>query len=518
MPFLGNILFPRKNKGSTPESSGSSVFDKRKSFQLPPHNRIHRTKSVASFASLGFFRTKNPSHNDLDFTEDQENAPDTKESRDRRRSQYTLNSQSMSATNGLAALRISTPTDFRSAAGQSVITEHDESYEILSPQSILSPVFSSSPTSSSPESSPAVNTSKPAFLSLPTSEVSFDLQVNIDFAEFEQPRAKPAPKQEESPKRIKDQDFLFLIDDGPGIDRRQWDTMADIVHGVAKRLNPRAARDASTFTELTPECPNISIRFVNSHRHLPKLSNLNQIYNIFNWVTPRDSAKYYSNRSSHIVKPTTHIPPLRVLDYYFWNHYNEKLQRNLWVGQNPTTMLVFVSSPLGTRPEDMDLFIAKSAERLNDDQVPLPLISIMVVQCNADPTLHRQLADTRRMISWEWYTPRPKLQARTAARKGGTRELNPEVPQPRKRPQRDWVDIITCVDWERAGGISGIKALVEDEIIKGTHRRKKAQRDVAMDYLTHLGKEPTAQETPTIQEEGQEELGVAYTGRIDYYD
>ena len=63
---------------------------------------------------------------------------------------------------------------------------------------------------------------------------------------------------------------------------------------------------------------------------------------------------------------------------------------------------------MGNRPEDMDLFVAKCAELLNADQVPLPLISIMVVQCNSDLILHRQLVDTRRVINLEWYTPRQK--------------------------------------------------------------------------------------------------------------
>ena len=67
------------------------------------------------------------------------------------------------------------------------------------------------------------------------------------------------------------------------------------------------------------------------------------------------------------------------------------------------------------------------------------------------------------------------------------------IPEPKRRPRRDWVDIVTCVDWERAGGISAIKEIIEDEIHRGIHRRKKLQREVAMNYLTHLGKANASQ-------------------------
>jgi len=67
--------------------------------------------------------------------------------------------------------------------------------------------------------------------------------------------------------------------------------------------------------------------------------------------------------------------------------------------------------------------------------------------------------------------------------------LNPYIPEQRRRPQRDWVDIITCVDWERVGGLSAIKGMIEEEIQRGTARRRRLQREVAMNYLTHLGKE-----------------------------
>jgi hypothetical protein len=168
------------------------------------------------------------------------------------------------------------------------------------------------------------------------------------------------------------------------------------------------------------------------------------------------------------------IPPLRTLEYHFWTVYNEKLQKNAWVGQTPTTIILFSSSPVGNRLEDMDLFIARCAEKLNHDQVPLPLISIMIVQCNADPILHRQLAETRRSITGEWYTPRttpkPTMSPPPAAggngRGGGPPPrrsmLNPYIPEQRRRPQRDWVDFITCVDWERAGGLSAIKGMIEE--------------------------------------------------------
>lgn len=183
--------------------------------------------------------------------------------------------------------------------------------------------------------------------------------------------------------------------------------------------------------------------------------------------------------------------------------YNEKLQKNAWVGQTPTTIILFSSSPVGKRPEDTDVFVAKCAEKLNDDQVPLPLVSIMLVQCNADGALQRQLAETRRSITGEWYTPRtPKQATLPPAAVGNARSprrsmLNPYIPEPRRRPQRDWVDIITCVDWERVGGFGAIKGMIEEEIQRGTARRKRLQREVAMNYLTHLGKESTSTSTVT---------------------
>jgi hypothetical protein len=75
--------------------------------------------------------------------------------------------------------------------------------------------------------------------------------------------------------------------------------------------------------------------------------------------------------------------------------------------------------------------------------------------------------------------------------------LNSSVPEQKKRPQRDWVDVITCMDWERTGGIASIKNLVEDELQRGIHRRKRVQREVAMAYLTHLGKEDSSPSTAT---------------------
>jgi hypothetical protein len=75
--------------------------------------------------------------------------------------------------------------------------------------------------------------------------------------------------------------------------------------------------------------------------------------------------------------------------------------------------------------------------------------------------------------------------------------LNPYVPEQKKRPQRDWVDVITCMDWEHTGGVVSIKNLVEDKLQRGIHRRKKVQREVAMAYLTHLGKDPAPSTTRT---------------------
>jgi hypothetical protein len=413
-----------------------------------------------------------------------------------------LNSQSKSAINGLAALRISTPDNPLSNTSRpsniSHSTDPEKHMSDSRPESPLSPIYSSSPQLSTPDSSsPRIAESKPVFLS----DTPFDsFNVNIDFTKFENTNPEPPPNPKPTSKRITNHDFLFLVDDGPGIDHRAWDTICDLVYGVSKRLIPLAAREASQQSDLPPENPTISIRFINNHRNISRVQNLTQIRNVFNWVTPRDTPKYHRHHPMAAQKSPAHIPPLRILEYYFWNVYNEKLQKNAWVGQIPTTLVLFTSSPLGNRPEDMDLFVAKCAEKLNADQVPLPLVSILIVQCNTDPILHRQLVDTRRMITWEWYTPKPKLSASPATngRRSRGSMLMPQIPEPKRRPQRDWVDIITCVDWERAGGLPAIKGMIEEEIKRGTEKRKHLQREVAMNYLSNLGKENTS--LPTGQE------------------
>jgi hypothetical protein len=61
------------------------------------------------------------------------------------------------------------------------------------------------------------------------------------------------------------------------------------------------------------------------------------------------------------------------------------------------------------------------------------------------------------------------------------------------------------VDWERAGGLPAIKGMIEEEIQKGTQRRKRLQKEVAMNYLSNLGKKennpsPRADEKPVETE------------------
>jgi hypothetical protein len=308
------------------------------------------------------------------------------------------------------------------------------------------------------------------------------LGLNIDFAKFENTKVE-LPTQPQN-KNITNHEFILIVDDGPGIDHRTWDNIYDIVYGVTKRLVPSASKENTPPSDLPADAPVVSIRFVNNHRNIPHVYNLNQIRHIFNWVTPRDAVKH-PQRHPPGPKPTQ-TPPVRTLEYYFWNTYDEKLQKNAWVGKIPTTIILFSSSPLGNRPEDMDHFIARSAEKLNANQVPLPMMSLMVVQCNTDTNLQRQLVDTRRMITSEWFTPKPKIPP--PARKGSrTSMLNPHISQPRRRPQRDWVDIVTCVEWQR-GGLPGIKNVIEEEIQRGMQHRRTLQKEVALNYLSNLGK------------------------------
>ena len=503
MRSWGAFLRGAKFKRSTSETTLSPTdppVEKLQISSFPPQIGLQRSYSSAS---LNVFRKKNK--RSIDTIRASDDIEVRQSSDANRNAEQGLNSQSMSARNGLAALRINTPNSFRTSAdtthpsnlGRDMIP--DEEASNVSPQSQIS-IFSATLPSSTPESqSPPVLQSKPSFLALPSSDPSETFNVSIDFTKFEetkvdtQPRCEPIP-----PKRIKNHHFLLLVDDGQGIDHRAWNTICDIVSGVLKRLIPVAGRDSTQLQDIPPDSPTISIRFVNNPRNIPRVQNVAQLRNIFNWVTPREAPKYYDrHHPSHKPQPISNNSPLRTLEYHFWKVYNEKLQKNAWVGQAPTTIILFTSSPLANRPEDMDLFVAKCAELLNADQVPLPLVSIMVVQCNSDLILHRQLVDTRRIINLEWYTPRPKpTSPPTIGRKPvakGSMFSSARIPQPKRRPRRDWVDIVTCVDWERAGGISAIKEIIEDEIHRGIQRRKKLQKEAAQNYLTHLGKDNASQ-------------------------
>src|SRR5271156_4900638 len=120
MPLLGALrLRGGKSKKSTSETTTTTqpssppstpttpttatVTDKK----LPRRPRPH---SIASSTSLNMFRKKERSdldsvegwHPDLDISSEMEGG-----------SRHALNSQSVSATNGLAALRINTPNSFR---------------------------------------------------------------------------------------------------------------------------------------------------------------------------------------------------------------------------------------------------------------------------------------------------------------------------------------------------------------------------------------------------------------------
>ena len=156
---------------------------------------------------------------------------------------------------------------------------------------------------------------------------------------------------------------------------------------------------------------------------------------------------------------------------------------------------MFASSPLGNRPEDLDLFVAKCADRLNAERIPLTMVSIVIVQMTVDQVLQRQLVDARRAIVSELYRP---VQIRGGQQgPGGVRRGNVAVGgEMKKRPQRDWVDIITCGEWDRMGMIPRV---VEDEILRGMGRRREVQKEVAMNYLTTLGKENTPVTTPVTE-------------------
>ena len=514
MLFLGALLKSRKLKKSRSETTTGELSSSAPpappahekpekpltSHSPPPQLKLRRPNSMASSISVSLFKRKD--RGDLESLREHDflgylNRPGSYDGNPMP-ALSRQGTQATSAANGLAALRINTPSSFRSLdpAIPPPPLPKDSPRQTVSPQS-SSAGSSTSHTSSTPrpQSSPT-QLAKPSFLTLPQSDTSFDgFNVTIDFTKFETTKVDAPVRPDPSPpRRITNHDFLFLIDDCPGLDHGEWEMICDIVHGVSRRLIPVLAtvKDSSHTPELPTEAPSIAIRFVNHPRAVSRVTDLTQIRNIFGWVTPREISKHVSRTA----KNPTHagIPPLRTLEYHFWDIYNKKLQKNAWVGQTPSTIVLFTSSPLGNRPEDTDLFVAKCAETLNGDQVPLPLISIMIVQCNADAVLHRQLVDTRRMIVWEWYMPKgrgnPPSPTRKPPARGST--LNPHVQEQKTRPRRDWVDIVTCMDWERAGGIASIKDLVQDELLRGIHRRKRLQREVAMAYLTYLGKEDSS--------------------------
>ena len=501
MPSWGTFLRSVNFKKSTPETTMSpadSAVENQKISLFPPQIQIQRSHSSAS---LNLFKKRNKQS--IEIIRVSDDIQVIQSSNPNRIAEQSLNSQSMSATNGLAALRINTPNSFRPSADKphfsnmSRNTVPDERPSNVSPQSLTSIFSATLPLSTHESQSPHILTTRPSFLTLPTSDPSETFNVNIDFTKFEETKVESQPRYDPiPPKRITNHDFLFLVDDGQGIDRRAWDTICDLVSTVTKRLIPVTARDSTQLQDMPHDSPTISIRFVNNPRNIPHVHNTAQIRNIFNWVIPREIPKHHNRYHPSQKTPPANSSPLRALEHHFWNVYNEKLQKNAWVGQTPTTIILFTSSPLGNKPEDTDIFIAKYAELLNADQVPLPLISIMVVQCNSDLIVHRQLADTRRVINLEWYTPRqkptpPQNIGRKPVAKGSM--FSPtQIPEPKRRPRRDWVDIVTRVDWERVGGISAMKEIIEDEIHKGIQRRKNLQKEAAMNYLTHLGKEKTS--------------------------
>jgi hypothetical protein len=519
--FLKSAKFKKSTSGvetatTTPEEASSppppppcEKPEKRLPSLSPlPQLKVRRPNSIASLTSLNLLRRKDredlESVLESDFLGGQKLMPSSPE----------RGSQATSASNGLAALRIHTPSSFRSF--ETVVpppVPKDTPRKSTAAQFSV-PAFSAGASHSAQQST------KPSFLTLPQADSSFDtFNISIDFTKFEMAKVDPPTRREPSlPRRIENHDILFLIDDGPGIDHRQWDMICEIVHGLSKRLIPVLATvkdPASPPPELPPSAPQIAIRFVNHPRAVNRLTNLTQVRSIFSWVTPREMPKYIPSNAKG-PRPSG-IPPLHTLEYHFWEIYNEKLQKNAWVGQIPSTIILFASSPLGNRPEDMDLFVAKCAETLNADQVPLPLVSLVVVQCNTDPVLLRQLVDTRRMITWEWYTPRGRPSPPSPRKGAQSSMLNPYVPEQKKRPQRDWVDVITCMDWERKGGIASIKNLVEDELQQGIHRRRKVQREVAMAYLTHLGKEDSAPSTTRTKSSSSGTEVVNINPRSMYY-
>src|SRR5579859_4079175 len=180
MPSLGNFL-RGKSKKSQPENEPpqpNPSEQRRQSSPLPPHLRVQRTYSMGSVASLNLFRNKDKSDWDQpDAHHDSMESQDASDKREfagdfspKRRSRYAFRShftsQSMSATNGLAALRINTPnTSLRQSTDTSTDSHVRRSTEPR-PASPLSPPYSTSPTSTPDSSSPRLSESQPVFLSL----------------------------------------------------------------------------------------------------------------------------------------------------------------------------------------------------------------------------------------------------------------------------------------------------------------------------------------------------------------
>src|SRR5579859_7095866 len=215
MPSLGSFLRSGKHKKSTPQattgttsSSGmtSTLSDKRQSSPLP-RIELQRIHSMASIVSLNIFKKKDVK-------------PDPLEDPNHAQSRSTVHSQSVSAVNGLAELRINTPNldiplDFMEKSPtvppKDTKPTHRRSSSART-RSPVSPISSFSMQTSLPL--PPTAETKPSFLSLTTTDSSSDpFNLNIDFAKFEHVVKEEPPSSVSStqqPKRITNHDFLFL--------------------------------------------------------------------------------------------------------------------------------------------------------------------------------------------------------------------------------------------------------------------------------------------------------------------
>lgn len=371
-------------------------------------------------------------------------------------------------------------------------SQHADTEQCMSTMSTRSRVFSiSSAMKSSTTISSASQIPKrtASLLTLPAATMSTDsFKVDVDCTKFENVKIDLPRKHAPAPMFIKNHDVILIIDDGAGIDRQSWDSIYDIINGVTKRLCPLTALGDRLGDTLLRDIPErdatISLRFINNHHHIARVKNLKQIRNVFNWVNPRTPTRTGSQCPPNVETAPPHTSPLRVLEFHFRKIYNERLRDKQWVGQMPTTIVLFISSQVSPQLEDMHLFIAECAEKLNAEQIPLPLISILVVQCNAEPVLYRQLVETRRMISWKNYTPKRKYSETAAPVGRRNSKRRSKSFESKRRPQRDWVDIITVKDWERAGGLTALTGMIEMEIRQGTQRRRELYKESVKNHLS----------------------------------